>query len=89
MEVTGLINKEQRFTIALVAEGNLLDRVLRAAPMFDQLERSMNSESDTPTRFDLRLYREHGEPNRGTRRRSQGAPGRWMVPCVRRAVCDA
>jgi len=44
-----------------VAEGNLLDRVLRAAPMFDQLERAMNDESDTPTRFDLRLYREHAD----------------------------
>ncbi len=61
MEVAGLINTEQRFTIALVPEGNLLDRVLRAAPMFDQLERSMNSESDTPTRFDLRLYRQHSD----------------------------
>lgn len=59
MEVAGLMNTEQRFTIALVPEGNPLDRVLRAAPMFDQLERSMTEESDAPTRFDLRLYRDH------------------------------
>src|SRR3954464_11334013 len=59
MEIAGLTHSEQRFTIALIAEGNLLDRVLRAAPMFDHLERSMNSELEMPTRFDLRLFREH------------------------------
>jgi serine/threonine protein kinase len=58
MEVAGLMNTEQRFTIAMVGEGNPLDRVLRAAPLFDQLERSMSSESASPTRFDLRLYKE-------------------------------
>jgi serine/threonine protein kinase len=60
MEVTGLMQTEQRFTIGLVAEGNPLDRVLRAAPMFDQLERSMSAESASPTRFDLRLYKSNG-----------------------------
>jgi ABC-type phosphate/phosphonate transport system substrate-binding protein len=61
MEVADLMNTEQRFTIALVAEGNPLDRVLRAAPMFDQLERAMKNESASPTRFDLRLYRKHSD----------------------------
>ncbi|HUS34452.1 MAG TPA: protein kinase [Verrucomicrobiae bacterium] len=60
MEVTGLMQTEQRFTIGLIAEGNPLDRVLRAAPMFDQLERSMTAESASPTRFDLRLYKNNG-----------------------------
>jgi ABC-type phosphate/phosphonate transport system substrate-binding protein len=60
MEVTGLTHVEQRFTIGLIAEGNPLDRVLRAAPMFDQLERSMSAEAASPTRFDLRLYKNNG-----------------------------
>ena len=59
MEVSGLTHDEQRFMIALIAEGNPHDRVMRAAPMFDQLEKSMSAESASPTRFDLRLYKGH------------------------------
>jgi serine/threonine protein kinase len=59
MEIADLMNTEQRFTIAMVGDGNPLDRVLRAAPMFEQLEHSMTSESQSPTRFDLRLFKQH------------------------------
>lgn len=59
-EIANLTDVEQRFTIGLIADGNPLARVLRAAPMFDQLERSMSAESASPTRFDLRLYKADG-----------------------------
>jgi ABC-type phosphate/phosphonate transport system substrate-binding protein len=59
MEVARLTDPEHRFTIALIAEGNPLDRVLKAAPMFDQLERSMSGLGENPTRLDLRLYKDH------------------------------
>jgi serine/threonine protein kinase len=59
MDPGNLLEGEQRFTIALVSQGNPLDRVLRAAPLFDQLERSMGRMGETPTRLDLRLYKDH------------------------------
>jgi len=58
MEVGPLAPGEDRFTIALVAEGNPLDRVLRAAPMFNRLESSMSSADGKTTRFNLRLYKD-------------------------------
>jgi hypothetical protein len=59
MEVSRLTDGEHRFTIALVAEGNPLDRVLRVAPLVDQLENAMSSQGERPTRLDLRVYKNH------------------------------
>lgn len=58
MDVNNLTESEHRFTIALVAEGNPLARVLRAAPMLGQLEASMGNLVEKPARFDLRLYKD-------------------------------
>jgi serine/threonine protein kinase len=58
MEVSELSNNEQRFTIALVAEGNPLARVLHSAPMLHEIENSMSDRVEKPTRFDLRLYKD-------------------------------
>jgi serine/threonine protein kinase len=57
MEVTDLTDGEHRFTIALVSQGNPLDRVLRAAPMLNRLERAMSALAEQPTRLDLRLFK--------------------------------
>lgn len=59
MEVTALTDVEDRFTIGLVSEGNPLARVLRAAPVFHDFERSISSLHDIPVRVDLALYKEH------------------------------
>lgn len=58
MEVSSLQENEIRFTIALVADGNPLARVLHAAPMLAEIERSMSDLVEKPTRFDLRLYKD-------------------------------
>ena len=58
MEVNNLTESEHRFTIALVADGHPLARVLRAAPMLSQFESSMSDLVAKPTRFDLRLYKD-------------------------------
>jgi serine/threonine protein kinase len=57
MEVTVLTDFEDRFTIGLVSQGNPLDRVLRAAPVFRELEHSMSALHETPVRMDLSLYK--------------------------------
>jgi ABC-type phosphate/phosphonate transport system substrate-binding protein len=57
MEPVRLRAGEKRFTIALVAEGNPLDRVLRAAPLLEHVEQRMSALAQTPTRIDLRLYK--------------------------------
>lgn len=59
MEIDRLQETEMRFTIALVAQGNPLERVIRAAPMLSQLEQSMSELMEKPTRLDLRLYKDH------------------------------
>jgi len=56
-EPAQLAPREQRFTIAFVAEGNPLDRVLGVAPLLGYLERTM-SEGGPGMRLDLRLYKE-------------------------------
>src|SRR5437899_2741453 len=48
---------ENRFTMALVAEGNPLDRILSAAPLLEQAEERMTMITHSPTRLDLRLYK--------------------------------
>lgn len=58
MEVSSLVENEHRFTIALFSEGNPLARVLRAAPMLNQIEGSMSELIEESTRFDLRLYKD-------------------------------
>ncbi len=57
MEPARLRSGEKRFTIAFVAEGNPLDRVLRAAPLVEHVERRMTALARTPIRIDLRLYK--------------------------------
>jgi serine/threonine protein kinase len=57
MEVTALTEVEERFTIALVSEGNPLDRVLRAAPVFREIELSMSDIQESPVRVDLSLHK--------------------------------
>jgi len=57
MEVTALRDFEERFSIGLVSEGNPLDRVLRAAPVFHNLERSLSTLHQTPVRIDLSLFK--------------------------------
>ena len=57
MEVTVLADFEDRFTIGLVSEGNPLDRLLRAAPVFHELEASISRFTDRPTRIDVSLYK--------------------------------
>ena len=59
MEVTVLTVFEDRFTIGLVSQGNPLDRVLRATPVFHKLEHSMSAPNETPVRMDLALYKVH------------------------------
>jgi serine/threonine protein kinase len=59
MEVTHLTHGEHRFTIALVSQGNPLERVLRAAPMLNRLERAMSALAEQPTRLDLRLSKNY------------------------------
>jgi hypothetical protein len=61
MELNTLQPIERRFTIALVSDGNPLDRVLRAAPMLSQLENSMSALVAEPTRFDLHVYKDAPE----------------------------
>jgi len=46
-------------SLLLFADGNPLDRVMRVAPLIDQLERSMSAVGERPTRFDLRVYKNH------------------------------
>ena len=58
MELTGLTELEDRFTIGLVSEGNPLARVLRAAPVFHNLEGTLSS-GEKPARIDLSLYKGH------------------------------
>ena len=60
MEVAALTDFEDRFSIGLVSEGNPLDRVLRAGPVFHELERSLSTLHKTPVRVDLSLYKSHG-----------------------------
>jgi ABC-type phosphate/phosphonate transport system substrate-binding protein len=48
---------EKRFTIAFVAAGNPLDRVLAAAPLLEHVEGSMSRMGGAHTRLDLRLYK--------------------------------
>ncbi|MCI0748579.1 MAG: serine/threonine-protein kinase [Verrucomicrobia subdivision 3 bacterium] len=48
---------ERRFTIALVALANPLDRILGAAPLLEHVEANMSRLSGAPTRLDLRLYK--------------------------------
>jgi len=48
---------ERRFTIAFVAAGNPLDRVLGAAPLLEYVEQTIAATTETPTRIDLRLYK--------------------------------
>src|SRR6266404_2179919 len=48
---------EQHFTLALVAQGNPLDRLLGAAPLLERIERNMSALPHAPTRIDLRLYK--------------------------------
>ena len=57
MEVTALTDVEERFTIGLVSDGNPLDRVLRAAPVFRELEESMSGIQESPVRVDLSLHK--------------------------------
>ena len=57
--------RRRSFTVALVAKGNPLDRVLRAAPMFDRLERSMSELGERPTRLDLGVYKDHVQSGAG------------------------
>jgi serine/threonine protein kinase len=56
-EPARLQSGETRFTIAFVAEGNPLDRVLSAAPLLAHIEGSMTTTAPLPTRLDLRLYK--------------------------------
>jgi ABC-type phosphate/phosphonate transport system substrate-binding protein/tRNA A-37 threonylcarbamoyl transferase component Bud32 len=56
-EPARLQSGEQRFTVALIAEGNPLDRILSAAPLLEHVERSMTTTAPVPTRLDLRLYK--------------------------------
>src|SRR5204863_579037 len=56
-EPAHLQSGEKRFTIALVAAGNPLDRVLGAAPLLEYVERIMAANTHRPTRVDLRLYK--------------------------------
>ena len=48
---------EKRFTIAFVAEGNPVDRVLGVAPLLEHIEQTITTTMQTPTRFDLKLYK--------------------------------
>lgn len=48
---------EKRFTIALVAAGNPLDRVLRAAALLEHIEQTIGASTRRATRVDLRLYK--------------------------------
>jgi len=48
---------QRRFTIAFLAQGNPLDRILSAAPLLDYVERSMTTAASSPTRLDLRIYK--------------------------------
>ena len=56
-EPTRLRPGEKRFTIAFMAAGNPLDRVLGVAPLLEHVEQSIAATSHTPTRVDLRLYK--------------------------------
>ena len=51
---------EKRFTIALVAPANPLDRLLGAAPVLEHVEGRMSRLGGTPTRLDVRLYKTQG-----------------------------
>jgi ABC-type phosphate/phosphonate transport system substrate-binding protein/tRNA A-37 threonylcarbamoyl transferase component Bud32 len=48
---------EKRFTIGLVAAGNPLDRVLRAATLLEHVEQTIAGNTRAVTRVDLRLYK--------------------------------
>ena len=52
---------EERFTVAFAAEGNPLDRAMRAAPLLEHVERGLSALARTPTRVDLRLYKSQGQ----------------------------
>jgi len=48
---------EKRLTVAFVAQGNPLDRILGAAPLLEDVEKRIVQITGTPTRLDLRLYK--------------------------------
>jgi ABC-type phosphate/phosphonate transport system substrate-binding protein/tRNA A-37 threonylcarbamoyl transferase component Bud32 len=48
---------EKRFSIAFVAAGNPLDRVLGAAPLLEHVEQTIAATTHIRTRIDLRLYK--------------------------------
>jgi hypothetical protein len=48
---------EKRLTIAFVAQGNPLDRILGAAPLLEHMEQRIAQITRVPTRLDLRLYK--------------------------------
>ncbi|PYL01636.1 MAG: hypothetical protein DME19_00945 [Verrucomicrobia bacterium] len=52
---------EERFTVAFAAEGNPLDRAMRAAPLLEHLEHGLSALAQKPTRIDLRLYKSQGQ----------------------------
>jgi len=52
---------DKRFTLAFVAQGNPLDRLLGAAPLLEHVEKRMSDLTQTPARIDLRLYKSQAE----------------------------
>jgi ABC-type phosphate/phosphonate transport system substrate-binding protein/tRNA A-37 threonylcarbamoyl transferase component Bud32 len=56
-EPVRLAPREKRFTIAFIAEGNPLDRVLGVAPLLGYIERTMSGDGPA-VRLDLRLYKQ-------------------------------
>ena len=48
---------EERFSVAFAAEGNPLDRAMRAASLLEHVEHGLSALAQKPTRIDLRLYK--------------------------------
>ena len=56
-EPARLLGGEERFSVAFAAEGNPLDRAMRAAPLLEHVEHGLSALAQKPTRIDLRLYK--------------------------------
>ena len=56
-EPARLQSGEKRFTIAFVAAGIPLGRILGAAPLLEHVEQTIAATTHAPTRIDLRLYK--------------------------------
>lgn len=60
MEPEQLRAGEKRYTIGLVAEGNPLDRLLRAARFLGEMEEKMSALGGERARLDVKMYKEQG-----------------------------